>query len=151
MAIEFARKRWTEEDDAKIMEHVQTYSEMNPTHTKKQMFRALSDVMGEPPASINARWYRIQKEQAEKEKEDTTKGYNDFLSSLQQMRDAYEALKHENIQLRQRVTSLEHDLKEFEVVAKVMEKARKLVVHEELGEVQPNRFKMAANGDLQRY
>jgi cell division septum initiation protein DivIVA len=67
------------------------------------------------------------------------------------MRDAYEALKHENIQLRQRVTSLEHDLKEFEVVAKVMEKARKLVVHEELGEVQPNRFKMAANGDLQRY
>ena len=143
------RKRWTPAQDAHFM---YSYNEFkNEGKDDEYIFNALSqwsEFGDRTIAALKARYYTLTNEKQAKPKQ--TNEYSDFLLSLELMRTTYEATLLENQQLKKRIAELEENNKEFEVLARVMDKARKLVVNEELGEHEKPRFKMDGNGNLNR-
>lgn len=150
MRTMITKKRWTPEEDAIFMDMYNDITELYPNLTPDDVFRKMEEshqFNGKRTFDALKRHYYVLKEN---EKPKQTNEYSDFLLSLELMRNTYESTLLENQQLKKRIAELEEAHKEFEVLARVMDKARKMVVTEELGEHEKPRFKMDGNGNLER-
>jgi regulator of replication initiation timing len=131
------------------------YTTTNPDATKTEIFKSMESEFGVNGITVQARYYRILKMKsimstAKKVTNIKEVKYQEFLSNIISMQETYSEIIAENQRLRNQVEELENKLGDYEVLQKVMEEARQIVIKRELGEHEKPRFKMDQNGNLER-
>jgi hypothetical protein len=146
-------KKWTDKDNVYL---VNLYNELKtPEVTDDELFDSIMDKFpGRTVVALNRQYYKLTngkgagvKAKKERVIHKVVPAHTDFLEAIQDLKNSYEAVYTHNVQLRKRVDELEHD---YQMMAKIMEQARKMVVAEALGEHEKSRFKMDQNGNLNR-
>jgi hypothetical protein len=148
------RKRWTTEEETYLLE---VYSRLKSNGMDdSSTFAELATwdefkVKNRTAAALQKRYSELAGANKRVINEHVDNSGNDFLKSIQDLKNSYEALYEHNVQLRKRITELEQKEADFEMMSKIMEQARRLVINEELGK-KPDyqRFKMDQNGNLER-
>lgn len=140
-------KIWTESEDKKMLVLFDELKNCDhDNYTDKEIFALMSEESERTPKAIEQRVYKLKSMGVET----VTNDHNAFLEGLQDLKTSYETVNAQNAQLRKRVEELEAQLQDYQMMARIMEQARKIIVAEEMGPDEKPRFKMDQNGNLER-
>jgi hypothetical protein len=121
---------------AAIFEELATWDEFKvKNRTKAALQKRHGELVGTKENVINVR---------------VDSSFNEFIQGIQDLKNSYETVYNHNVQLRKRIAELEQKEADFNMMAQIMEQARKMVVNEQLGEHEKPSFKMDRNGNLNR-
>jgi hypothetical protein len=145
------KRRWTEQEDKQLLDKVADFKAAADNYTDDEIFAVLADDFRDrTPVALNRRFYKLTAGGSERQYIRKDEKYSSFLEGIQALKSAYDEATVENRKLKKRVEELEQQMQDYEAMARIMDKARKLVVTEQLGEVEHVRLKMDQNGNLER-
>jgi uncharacterized protein (DUF2252 family) len=149
------RKRWTTEEETYFLNKVEEIRNIGVMTQLKDIFEEMATwdefkKKNRTVAALAKRYSELKNPNTDKVIHKVIPAYSDFLEAVQRFHNDYQAKCIENDKLKQLVQELEQQLSDYQMMARIMERTRKMIVKEELGEVEQVRLKMDQNGNLNR-